>query len=109
MQGSEFPKMPLRICVITGVLFLCSVVVRGQQARSAPSSSPSTSEGPAEVRALSDMIRDLQAQVQALNSQLGDLRAEQERANTEARELRRELDLVKAQGAPAGSGPLNPY
>ena len=64
---------------------------------------------PAEVRALSDLIRDLQAQVQTLNSQLGDLRAEQQRASAEARELRRELDLVKAQGAPAASGPLNPY
>ena len=47
--------------------------------------------------------------MQTLNSQLGDLRMEQERASTEARELRRELDLVKAQGAPAASGPLNPY
>ena len=88
---------------------LSSVVAQGQEVRSAASSNPSASEAPAEVRALSDLIRGLQAQVQTLNSQLGDLRTEQERASAEARELRRELDLVKAQGAPAASGPLNPY
>jgi hypothetical protein len=109
MQGKGYPKLSLRICVIAGFLFLCSAVARGQEVRSAASSGSSSSEAPAEVRALSDLIRGLQVQVETLNSQLGDLRAEQERANAEARELRRELDLVKAQGAPGPSGPLNPY
>ncbi len=112
MQGKGYPKLFVRIGVVAGLLFLCSVVAQGQEVRSAASSSPSTSEvseAPAEVRALADLIRGLQDQVQTLNSQLGDLRMEQERTSTEARELRRELDLVKAQGAPAASGPLNPY
>ena len=109
MLGMGYSKLSLRICVAAVFLFLSSVVVQGQEVRSAASSNSSASEAPAEVRALSDLVRGLQAQVQTLNSQLGDLRLEQERANTEARELRRELDLVKAQGAPAASGPLNPY
>jgi hypothetical protein len=109
MHVNGYPKVSLRILVIAGVLFLRSVAAQGQEVRSAALSSSSAPEAPAEVRALSDLIRGLQAEVQTLNSQLGDLRREQERASTEARELRRELDLVKAQGAPAASGPLNPY
>jgi hypothetical protein len=109
MQGQGYPKKSLRICVSASLLFLCSAVAQGQETRSAASSGSSASEASAEVRALSDLIRDLQVQVQTLNSQLGDLRAEEERTNTEARELRRELDLVKAQGPPAASGPMNPY
>jgi len=109
MQSMSYTKISLRICVAAGFLFLCSVVVQGQQIRSAASSSPSSAEAPADVRGLSELIRDLQSQVQTLNSQLGDLRMEQDRTTEEARELRRELDLVKAQGAPAASGPLNPY
>jgi hypothetical protein len=109
MQDKGNPKLSLRIILVAGVLFLCSVAAQGQEVRDAASSSSSGSETPAEVRALSDLIRGLQAQVQTLNSQLGDLRMEQERSNAEARELRRELDLVIAQGAPSSRGPLNPY
>ena len=109
MQGDGYPKLSLRICVVAGFLFLSSVIAHGQEVRSAASYGPSSSEGPAEVRVLSDLIRDLQVQVQTLNSRLGDLRMEQERTSAEARELRRELDLVKSQGAPAANGPLNPY
>src|SRR5258708_6792638 len=109
MRSKGFPKRPLKICAVIGFLFLYSAEAQGQEVRSADSSSSVASESPSAVRALSDLIRDLQVQVQALNSQLGDLRAEQERSNSEARELRRELDLVKAQGAPAARGPPNPY
>jgi len=109
MQGKGYAKRSLRIGVVAAFLFLSSVVVRGQEVRSAASSNPSASEVPAEVGALSDLVRGLQAQVQTLNSQLGDLRTQQERTSMEARELRRELNLVKSQGAPAASGPLNPY
>src|ERR1700688_1548446 len=112
MQGKGYPKLTLKNCAVAGFLFLCSVVVQGQEVRSAASSSPSyseASEAPAEVRALAGVIRGLQDQVQTLNSQLGDLRMAQERASAEARELRRELDLVKAQANPAPSGPLNLY
>ena len=109
MHAKGYPIRSLKIFAAAGILFLSTAVARGQESRSAASSSSSVSESPAEIGALSELIRGLQAQVQALNSQLGDLRVEQERANAEARELRRELDLVKTQGAPAASGPLNPY
>jgi hypothetical protein len=109
MQGKCYLKSLLRICVTAVALFVCSIGAQGQEVRSAGSSGSSAPEAPAEIRALSDLIRDLQVQVQTLNSQLGDLRAEEQRTNTEARELRRELDLVKAQGAPAASGPMSPY
>jgi hypothetical protein len=109
MQVKGYPRLSLRMIAIAGALFLCSVSAHGQDARDAASSSSSASEAPVEVRELSELIRGLQAQVQTLNSQLGDLRMEQERASAEARELRRELDFVKAQGAPASRGPLNPY
>ena len=109
MQVKGHPKLSLRILAVAGVLFLCSVAAQGQEMRAAASSSSSASEAPAEIRALSDLIRGLQAQVDTLNSQLGGLRMEQERTSAEARELRRELNLVKAQGTPAPSGPMNPY
>ena len=109
MPGKGYSKLSLRISAAAVFLLLCVAAARGQEVRSAASSSSSPSEAPAEVRALSELIRDLQVQVQSLNSQLGDMRTEQERASAEARELRRELDLVKAQGAPGASGPLNPY
>ena len=112
MQGKSYPKLGVGICLVAGLLLPCSVEAQSQQARSAAASSPSASEAsetPAEIRALADLIRGLQDQVQTLNSQLGDLRMEQERASQEARELRRELDVVRAQGSPAPSGPLNPY
>jgi hypothetical protein len=109
MQGKGYPNLSLRICVVAGFLFLCSAVAQAQEVRSAASSSSSSSEAPAEVRVLSDLVRGLQVQVETLNLQLGHLRVEQDRANAETHELRRELDLMKAQGAPAPSGPLNPY
>jgi hypothetical protein len=109
MQGKRYPNLYLRIFLVAGVLVLGSAAARGQEFRGAASSGSSASETPAEVRALSELIRGLQAQVQTLNSQLGDLRLEQERASAEARELRRKLDLVITQGAPAANGPLNPY
>ena len=111
MHGMGDPKQFLRICVAVGFLFLFSAGARGQAVRSAASSDSSSPgpEPPAELRALTDLIRNLQEEVQTLSSQLGDLRTEQDRASAEARELRRELDLVRAQGSPAPSGPLNPY
>jgi hypothetical protein len=109
MQGKSYLKRSLTFCMVGGLLSVCAVGVHGQEVRSAASSSPSSTDAPAEVHELSELIRGLQAQVQTLNSQLGDLRVEQERASAEARELRRELDLVKSQGAPAAGGPLNPY
>ena len=112
MQGKSYPQLFVGICVVAGLLMPCSLAVRAQEERSAASSSPSSSEAaetPAEVRALAGLIRGLQDQVQTLNSQLGELRMAQERSSEEARELHRELELVKAQGVPAPSAPLNAY
>jgi hypothetical protein len=89
----------LRICVAASSLFLFCTVVHGQDApRAAPSSSPASErEALPEIRALADLIRDLQAQVLTLNSQLSELRTEEQRTSEEARDLRRELDLAKGR------------
>src|SRR5258708_17991427 len=87
----------LRICVAASSLFLICAVVHAQDTLSvAPSISPASErEAAPEIRALADLIRDLQAQVQTLNSQLSELRTEEQRTSEEARDLRRELDLAK--------------
>jgi len=89
----------LRICVAASSLFLFCAVVQGQDASTAaPSSSPASErEAGPEIRALADLIRDLQVQVQTLNSQLSELRTEEQRTSEEARDLRRELDLAKGR------------
>jgi hypothetical protein len=110
MQGKAYAKPCLKIGVVTGFLFLCSIAARAQEVRSTPSSSPSTySDAAPELRALADLVRDLKGQVQTLNEQLGDLRAAQAHASEEARELQRELDLVKLQRASPERAPTNAY
>jgi len=112
MQGKGYLKAVVSICVAAGFLFLRSNPANGQEIRSAPSSpssSSSSAEAPAEINALTELIRGLQAQVQSLNSQLGELRTQQEQASAESRELRHELELLKSQGTPAPGGPLNTY
>jgi len=87
-------------------LFLCSVVVRGQDGRRDAPSGPPPSEATPEIRVLADLIRDLQAQVSALNSQLSELRTAEQRTGEEARELRRDLDFAKARMiSPANAAP----
>jgi hypothetical protein len=78
-------------------LFLFAALVHGQDAeRSAPSGPPASErEAGPDLRALADLIRDLQAQVQTLNSQVSELRSEQQRTSDEGRALRHELDLAK--------------
>jgi hypothetical protein len=112
MKRLGYSKTSLKICLLVGSLILFAAGAQGQESRGAASSGASGSDSsaaPAEVRALSDLIRELQDQVQSLHTELGDLRKEQERASTEARELRHELDAMKGQGAPPASGPPNPY
>jgi hypothetical protein len=109
MQGERYRKIFRNVLVVAGSLCLASAAAYGQDAkRFAPSSSP-PSEMAAEVRALSELIHDLQSQVQSLNSQLGDLRAEQQRTGEEARALRRELDLAKVQVVPAAIRAASQY
>ena len=97
MRGDGCLRMLMRICVAGCALFLCSVVVRGQDGRRAARSDPPRSEATPEIHVLADLIRDLQAQVSTLNSQLSELRTEEQRTGEEARDLRRELDLTKAR------------
>jgi len=103
MDRKGYTKISLRIYATVGCFFLSSALVHGQDTRLASASSSSYADSAAEVRALSELIRDLQGEVQSLNAQLGDLRAEQERAGEEARQLRRELDLMKVAAAPVPS------
>jgi len=109
MRGDGFPKLFLGILVSGGFLFLWLPAAVAQESRSAPSSSASTSEAPAEMRALTELVRDLQTQVQTLNSQLADLQRQQERSSAETQDLRRELDRVSGQGAIVASGQGNSY
>jgi len=89
----------LKICLVASSLFLFPAAVHGQDAaRAAASSSPASErEAEPEIRALADLIRDLQAQVQTLNSQLSELRTEEQRTSEEALNLRHELDLAKGR------------
>src|SRR5882757_3972211 len=106
MRGDGCQRTLMRICVAASALFLCSVVVRGQDGRRDAPSGPTPSEATPEIRVLADLIRDLQAQVSALNSQLSELRTAEQRTGEEARELRRELDLAKARMiSPANAAP----
>ena len=107
MQGMPYRKCFLTIGLTAGLSILCPVV-RGQELKPA-SASPAFPDAPADVRALSELVRDLRTQVQALSSQLGDLREEQERSRAEAIELRHQLELVKVQGGSGPSEPLNSY
>jgi hypothetical protein len=71
--------------------------------------SPAAADSLSAVRALADLVHDLQAQVQVLNSQLRELRTDEQRTSEEARELRHELDLARAQLAPVAHESLNSY
>jgi hypothetical protein len=94
---------------VAGLLCLSSAVAYGQAEGTSAPSSPPKSETAADVRALTELIRGLQAQVQTLNSQLGDLRTKQQQTSEEIRALRQELDLSKAQVPPVASRLVSPY
>jgi hypothetical protein len=113
MRGKSYAKFFLTIFVATNSVILGSlsgpVRMHAQERPLVVSSGPVSNDSAPEIRALSELIADLQAQVQSLNSQLGDLRKEQERATEEARDLHRELDLLKAGVSPATGGPSAQY
>src|SRR5262249_40555720 len=85
--------------------------------------SPSVTPGSAEVRALGEMVRELQLQVQSLNSRVKvletsenaaasdarDLKAELSKANQELALLRQEKDAGahSSPGAPSASDPVD--
>jgi hypothetical protein len=107
VQCKRNPNILRRAFAVVGLLSLSSAVAYGQAEGTPASSSPPKSETAVDVRALTELVRDLQAQVQALNSQLGDLRAKQQQTSEDARALRQELDLAKAQMAPVASASAN--
>ena len=111
MRGRRCGKVFLNIFVAACSLYLASPFVHAQEGRRlAPSDPPPPeTETAAEVRALSELIHDLQSQVQTLNSQLGELRAEQKQTSEEARALRHELDLARTQMAPSSIESSNQY
>ena len=109
MKPKRHWKMLSKLFVATGSVCMCSAIVHAQQEYKVTPVSASSSETAAEVRALSELIHDLQAQVQALNSQLGELRADQQRTSEESRELRRELDLAKGQRTPVSGQSATQY
>jgi hypothetical protein len=107
MLSDRSRNLVLKFCVSASVLFLGGALARGQDA---PAPLPSSQgESAADVRALADSVRQLQAQLLALNSQLGDLRAQEERDRTETRELRAELDRTNGTNSLASDPPEPPF
>jgi hypothetical protein len=102
-------KHLLKLCTAPILLCVCSIVVRGQDERAMPVSSPSSHAGATEIAVLSDLIHDLQIQVHSLSSQLSEMRVDQRRSITELQELRRELGLAKSHEAETPRQPLNSY
>jgi hypothetical protein len=102
-------KHLLKLCTAPILLCVCSIVVRGQDERTTPVSSPSSYASGTEITALSDLIHDLQIQVHSLNSQLSEMRVDQQRSITELQELRRELGLAKSHQAETPGQPLNSF
>jgi hypothetical protein len=107
MIGNSFRTRYLALLIVASLLAL-PAPARSQEA--APPASPASREAEptADVRALSDAIRELQSQVQILHSQLSELRSEQDQAHAEARDLRIELSLTRARFAPATSAAYQP-
>src|ERR1700690_2827849 len=76
MQWRVHWKSLINACAIAVSLCLVSPVAQGQQGRVLLASSPQPAEMSSDVRALAELVRDLQTQVQTLNSELSDLRTE---------------------------------
>jgi len=107
MIGNSFRTPYLALSIAASLLAL-PAPARSQQAAPSPSSAPRDGENVADVRALSDAIRELQSQVQILHSKLSELRSEQDQARAEARDLRIELSLTRARFAPGTSPAYQP-
>jgi hypothetical protein len=105
MRGNCF-RAPYLSLSIAASLLIHPALTRGQDTPTPPS-TPQAAE-PADVRALNDAVRELQAQVQILHSQLTELRTEQERARVEVHELRRELSLGRVQFTPGANAAYQP-
>jgi hypothetical protein len=104
MRGDGYGRLRCRVCAIASSLLLTAVVVSGQDAPRPVTSGSSPTELAADVRALTESIRELQDRVQALNSQVSELRAQEQVAQAETRELRSELNKKGQPTAQAGGG-----
>jgi hypothetical protein len=69
----------------------------GQEAQALPAPSAAMETNKEDVKALAELVRQLQAQLQGLNSELGQLRVEERSARAEMVALRTELNAAKGQ------------
>jgi hypothetical protein len=111
MRGNGYQRLLFRVCATASSLLLSVILAEAQDSPGRMTSSSARPAQSADVGALIDSIRELQAQVQALNSQVSELRAEEQGAQAETRELQSELNRMKGQSTlqpPGGNGP-GPY
>jgi hypothetical protein len=69
----------------------------GQEAQALPAPSAAMETNKEDVKALAELVRQLQVQLQGLNSELGQLRVEERSARAEMVALRTELNAAKGQ------------
>lgn len=90
--------LPLNRLAIPALSFVClTVPLFGQSPSPQTATGSPASAEPADLKALSSSIRELQSQVQSLTAQIGELRADEQRASAETRELRKQLELARSQ------------
>jgi hypothetical protein len=87
------------------LLFLGAASARGRDKTVAPAQDTSQST---DLKALAELIRQLQSQVHDLSAQLKDVRDQQQSSRDESAELRRELEIAKTQLAALSAQPTNP-
>ena len=108
MRGNGYQRLLFRVCATASSLLLSVILAEAQDSPGRMTLSLARPAQSADVGALIDSIRELQAQVQALNSQVSELRAEEQGAQAETRELQSELNRMKGHphfSRPAGMAP----
>jgi hypothetical protein len=111
MRVNRYQRLLFRVCATASSLLLSVILAKGQDSPGRMTTSSARPAEAADVGALTDSIRELQAQVRALSSQVSELRAEEQGARAETRELQSELNHMKGQFTlqpPDGNGP-DPY
>jgi Spy/CpxP family protein refolding chaperone len=91
MRPDRFRQFFATLALTSSALLVCCVPLHAQDTPSPAPANSSQKEPPADVRDLSNAVRELQAQVQALKTQLNEMRAQQQQALEDSRELRRQL------------------
>ena len=95
MRSNDRSKLLLEFSLAASLLLLLPAPGRGQEPSKATPAALPAAGTPADVQALAQAVRELQAQVQVLHAQMTQLRADEQQA--EARDLRRELHLARTQ------------